>query len=111
MSFTVMLLEDAEQDLIDIHAYIQNRFSASLANEIYQQIRDDILMLEENPNLGTMIPQLAELGMHQFCHMVVMKKNRVVYEIDMANQLIYVFLVCTERQDYDSVLRRRIMRH
>lgn len=111
MSFTVMLLEDAEQDLIDIHAYIQNRFSTSLANEIYQQIRDDILMLEENPNLGTLIPQLAELGMNQFRHMVVMKKNRIVYEIDSPNQLIYVFLICAERQDYDSVLRRRIMRH
>lgn len=111
MSFTVMLLEDAEQDLIDIHAYIQNRFSTSLANEIYQQIRDDILMLEENPNLGTLIPQLAELGMNQFRHMVVMKKNRVVYEIDSPNQLIYVFLICAERQEYDSVLRRQIMRH
>lgn len=68
-------------------------------------------MLEENPNLGSVIPQLAELGMNQFRHMVVMKKSRIVYEIDSANQLIYVFLICAERQDYDAVLRRRIMHY
>jgi plasmid stabilization system protein ParE len=111
MSFTVLMLDDAEQDLLDIHAYIQNRFSEFLANEIYQEIRDGILMLEDNPHLGTTIPQLAALGMINFRHMVVMQKNRVVYEMDVPNQLIYVFLVCTERQDYDSVLRKRIMRH
>lgn len=110
MSYTVLMLGDAEQDLWNIHAYIQDQFSEPLANSIYQEIRDGILLLEDNPNLRTMIPQLAALGMTDYRHMVVMKKNRVVYEIDKKNQLVYVYLICTERQDYDSVIRRRILR-
>ena len=111
MSYTVLMLDDAEQDLWDIHAYVQNRFSEPLAIDVYRQIRDQILLLEDNPNLGTRIPQLAALGMSDFRHMVVLKKNRVVYEIDKKNELVHVYLICTERQDYDSVLRRRILRH
>lgn len=43
MTYTVMMLEDAEQDLRNIHSYIKSRFSEPLANEIYQRIRDRIL--------------------------------------------------------------------
>ncbi len=111
MSFTVLILNDAEQDLRNIHAYIQNQFSESVANDIYREIRDKILLLENNPNFGTMVPQLAALGMTNFRHMVVMKKNRVVYEIDMKNDLVYIYLICTGRQDYDTVIRDRILRH
>jgi toxin ParE1/3/4 len=111
MSYIVLMLDDAEQDLWDIHAYVKHQFSEPLANNVYRQIRDQILLLEENPNLGTRIPQLVALGMNDFRHMVVMKKNRVVYEIDKKNELVHVYLICAERQDYDSVLRRRILRH
>jgi plasmid stabilization system protein ParE len=109
MSYTVLMLDDAEQDLLGIHAYIQNRFSAALANEIYDAMREAILMLEDNPYLGTVIPQLAKLSMSNYRHMVVMQKNRVVYELDQKNELIYVYLICNERQDYDTVLRQRLL--
>ena len=79
MSHTVFILDDAEEDLWAIHAYIKNQFSETLANDIYIDIRDSILMLEKNPHLGTAIPQLAALGMTQWRQMVVMGKNRVVF--------------------------------
>lgn len=109
MSYTVLILDGAEHDLRDIHAYIQNQFSESLADEIYQEIRDGILLLEDNPDLGTVIPQLAALGMINYRHMVVLKKNRVVYELDRTRELIYVYLICNDRQDYETVLRRRVL--
>lgn len=110
MSYTVLILDDAQQDLRDIHAYIRGRFSTSLANDVYQNIKNGILSLENHPKLGTTVPQLSALGMTDYRHMVVMKKNRVVYELDNKNALVYVYLVCTERQDYDTLVRRRILR-
>jgi toxin ParE1/3/4 len=109
MKATVLLLDEAEQDLWHIHSIIKNRFTEALANDIYQEIRDAILMLEDNPSLGTVIEQLAALGMRDYRHMIVMKKNRVVYEYDQKNALVYVHLICNERQDFDSVLRRRVL--
>jgi toxin ParE1/3/4 len=109
VSYVVLILDDAEHDLWHIHSYIQNQFSESLADEIYQETRDGILLLEDNPNPGTIIPQLAALGMNNYRHMVVMKKNRVVYELDKTHELIYVYLICNDRQDYETVLRRRVL--
>ncbi|MBC3875175.1 type II toxin-antitoxin system RelE/ParE family toxin [Undibacterium flavidum] len=110
MSYTVYVLDDAEEDLWQIHTYIKNQFSEKLANKIYTDIRNSILMLEDNPQLGTSIPQLAMLGMTQWRQMVVMGKNKIVYEIEENRQHIYVYLICTERQDYDAFLQRRIFR-
>ena len=89
MSYTVCILDDAEEDLWGIHAYIKNQFSETLANNIYIDIRDRILMLEENPHLGAEIPQLAALGMTQWRKMVVMGKNKVVYEIE---KIVSIFM-------------------
>lgn len=108
MSYTVYILDDAEEDLWSIHAYIKYQFSEALANKIYAEIRESILMLEENPLLGAPMQQLADLGMTNWRQMVVMDKNRVVYEIEKNRQHIYVYLICTERQDYDAFLQRRI---
>jgi plasmid stabilization system protein ParE len=104
----VYILDDAEEDLRGIHTYITNQFSEALANNIYIDIRDNILMLEENPLLGMPIPQLMTLGMTNWRQMVVMGKNKIVYEIEKNRQHIYVYLICTERQDYDAFLQRRI---
>ena len=110
MSYTVFMLDEAEHDLWNMHAHVQSQFSESLANKTYQQIRDGILMLEDHPELGTVIPQLAALGMSAFRQMLVMQKNRLVYELDQKNELVYVHLICSERQDYDTVVQRRILR-
>ncbi len=105
----MLILDDAEQDLWNIHATIKHQFSDSLADGIYQEIRDGILSLEDNPNLGTVIPQLAALGMIDYRHMVILKKNRVVYELDKTNERIYVYIIYNDRQDYDAVLRQRFL--
>ena len=110
MSYTVFILDEAAQDLWNIRAYIQHQFSESLANDIYQEIMNGILMLENNPYLGTTIPQLTALGMTDYRHMVIMNKNRVVYELDDRNQQVFVYLICNERQDYDAVIQARIFR-
>lgn len=81
-----------------------------MVNDIYQRIRDNVLLLEDHPNLGTPIPQLVALGMTDYRYMVVMEKNRVVYELDEKRELVYVYLICGTRQDYDTVLSRRILR-
>lgn len=109
--YTVFLLDDAEQDLWGIYTYIGYQFSESLAREIYQEIRDQILLLEDNPNLGHKVPQLAALGMVNYRQMVVLGKNRIVYEIDKTRARIYVYLICNERQNYDAVLRNRILQY
>jgi plasmid stabilization system protein ParE len=109
MTYKVMFLEYAERDLRTIHAYIANQFSETLAKRVYSEIRDAVLLLEDNPNLGHMIPQLSKLGVTDYRYMVIGKRNKVVYELDVRKKYIYIYLICNDRQDFDAVFAKRML--
>lgn len=104
-----MFLNDAERDLRNIHAAIAGQFSEKLARKIYTDIRDAILSLENNPNLGHTIPQIAHLGMTDFRQIVVEKRNKVVYQVDSGKKRLYIYLICSDRQDFDTALSTRML--
>ena len=60
---------------------------ATLTKKVYTEIRDAILLLEDNPNLGHTIPQLLELGMTNYRYLVVGKRNKVFYQIDAVKSI------------------------
>lgn len=109
MSYSVYFIELAENDLLRIHEYVVRHFSENTASEVYAAIRNSILLLEETPNLGRTIPLLTELGMTTYRYMVVEEQNKVIYEIDENKQEIYVHLICSDRQDFDAFLIKRLL--
>ncbi len=109
MSFKVIFLTDTEHDLKNIHAYIESEFSETLAKKVYTEIRDAILLLEDNPNLGHTIPQLSKLGMTDYRYMVIGKRNKVVYQIDVGKKHIYIYLICNARQDFEAAFAKRTL--
>ena len=104
-----MFLDYAEHDLRNIRAYIAIQFSETLAKKVYTEIRDSILLLEDNPSLGHMIPQLSKLGMTDYRYRVIGKRNKVVYQIDARKKHIYIYLICNERQDFDAAFTKRML--
>lgn len=109
MNYTVMFLEEAEKDLRNIYNYIKNQFSLSLAQEIYVEIKYTILLLQNNIYLGQMIPQLEALGITNYRYLIVKNKNKIIYEIDEATKIIYIYLICNDRQDFESSLEKRLL--
>lgn len=109
MSYKVIFLAYAEHDLKNIHAYIESQFSEMLAKKVYTEIRDAILLLEDNPNLGHTIPQLLELGMADYRYIVVGKRNKVVYRIDAGKKQVYIHLICNARQDFEAAFAKRTL--
>ena len=109
MSHSVLFLDHAEYDLRNIHAHVESQFSEILANQVYIAIRDAILRLEKNPNLGRAIPELSKLGMTDYRCLVVEKRNKVVYQIDAGKKHVYIHLICGERQDFEMALAQRLL--
>lgn len=109
MRYTAMLLDCAEHDLRNIHAHVEIQFSEKLANKIYTDIRDAILSLEDNPNLGHRISRLSELGITDYRYLVVEKRNKVVYQMDTGKKRIYIYLICNERQDFETAFAKRML--
>ena len=109
MSYKVMFVDHAEQDLRSTYGYIAAEFSDVLARKVYAEIRDTILLLEDNTALGHAIPQLSKLGMTDYRQLVIGKRNKVIYQIDAAEKHIYIHLICNARQDFDAALARRML--
>ncbi|MEO5661507.1 MAG: type II toxin-antitoxin system RelE/ParE family toxin [Polaromonas sp.] len=109
MSYTVFFVSLAEQDLQRLRRYVMEKFSEEAGSEVYAKVRDAILGLENNPNLGRLIPELETLGLNRHRYMLVEKKNKVIFEIIESKDEIYVYLICQDREDFNSVLIKRLL--
>lgn len=109
MSRTVFITDLAEQDLQSLRRYVIEKFSEKVGNEVYAKVRDAILGLEDNPNLGRLIPELETLGLNNYRYMLVEKKNKVIFEIFEPRNEIYIHLICQDREDFNTVLIRRLL--
>ena len=109
MSYTVFFIDLVEQDLQRLRRYVMEKFSEEVGNEVYVKARDAILGLEDNPNLGRLIPELETLGLNNYRYMLVEKKNKVIFEIVEPAREIYIYLVCQDREDFNTVLIKRLL--
>lgn len=85
------------------------KFSEKTVNEVFTKVRDAIIGLEENPDLGRSIPGLESLGLDNYRYMFVEKKNKIIFEIVEPEKAIFITLLCQDRDDFDAVLTKRLL--
>lgn len=62
MSYSIFILEDAEQDIFEIYRYILVNDSKSRADKFFNSIYKKILSLSNQPNRGDCPKELRLLG-------------------------------------------------
>jgi len=105
--YRVRIIEDAEQDLIDIHTYIARHDSAANAEYVMDQLETLCLSLADLPLRGHVPPELARIGVTAYRE-VHFKPYRVIYEV--IGQDVFVHCVLDGRRDLQSLLERRLLR-
>jgi plasmid stabilization system protein ParE len=110
MSYQVFFTNFAVKDLRGIRSYVEQQHGVNTARRVYIEIRDSIRRLEAFPNLGKPMPQLAKIGYNNYRHLLVGEKsNRVIYEIDETNKAVFIHLVCTTDQHFNTTLTKRLL--
>ncbi|AVJ28899.1 type II toxin-antitoxin system RelE/ParE family toxin [Achromobacter spanius] len=104
MSRTVVFLQTAADDLLEIRRYIRKNFSQQVWLDSYARINKAILNLEQFPHAGHPLPELPATHFMQ----ILAVKNRVIYEV-VADK-VYIHLICDSRQDFKIKLARRPLR-
>jgi plasmid stabilization system protein ParE len=104
MTFQVVLLHTATEDLKEIRRYIRRHFSQDVWLKSYAKIKLSITNLEKFPYSGH---ALEELPFTHFLEIIAVK-NRIIYEV--INRTVYIHLICDERQDFKTKLARRSIR-
>ena len=96
----------ARSDLLQLRRYVIGRFDAAAWSRSLTELRDRVALLAEHPRLGTVPPELEELGIDRYFELAV-GRNRLIYEL--RDDGVFVLLVVDHRRDFRAVLARRLL--
>ena len=106
MSFTVLLLEDAEKDIEAIYRYIQKSGNKKAARDMIITIRNACDSLSENPERGHTPNELSQVGLFDY-RQIIVKKYRIIYQVAVPN--IFIFGIIHGNRNIGEVLRQRML--
>ncbi len=110
MTYRVVFLKGAQAELMNLYAnYLLPNFGAEVAREKYVAIKASVELLKSNPRMGRPIPELVETGFEHYRQMVVEDLNKIIYQIDDEKQIVYVHIFCSTRQDFETILHKRLL--
>ncbi len=107
MAFRVLLVEDAERDIEDIHSYIALSDSPERADRVLDALEELCDSLAELPARGNVPRELRDLGITQYRE-VHHAPYRVIYQI-LGDEVV-IHCVLDGRRDMESLLQRRLLR-
>ncbi len=107
MKFSVMLIQEAEDDLFDIYGYILNNDSPAHAEYVLLKLQEACVSLDEMPERGHIPPELERIGITEFKE-IHFKPYRIIYEIE--KKTVFIHCILDGRRDVQDLLERRLLR-
>ena len=107
MKFSVTLIQESEDDLLDIYGYILNDDSPAHAEYVLLKLQEACISLEEMPERGHIPPELERIGTTEFKE-IHFKPYRIIYEID--KKTVFIHCILDGRRDIQDLLERRLLR-
>ncbi len=104
--YRVMWTETAVRDLEEIVSYIA-RDSKQQATKVLKKIRGKSATLRSIPSRGRVVPELVELGLRNWCELIV-SLWRIIYRIE--GRFVFVDSVLDGRRDVEDILMQRLLR-
>ena len=107
VAYTVLLTQDAMDDLEAICDYIYVHDSPDKADYVINQIEKTFGRLTLFPERGGYPQELLEVGIREYRE-VFFKPYRIVYRIQ--NRKVYVMMIVDGRRDLQALLLRRMLK-
>jgi toxin ParE1/3/4 len=106
-SHEILLTRGAEQDLEELHRYVEASDSRPRADRLLDQILDAAQELDSFPERGHVPKELEALGIREY-RQVVVGPYRLIYRV--LGSRVYIYLIADGRRDMQSLLERRLLR-
>jgi len=107
MSFEVLILPEAENDLTDLFLYVAGHDSSERAEKLLEILEQKCTSLGSNPERGHVVPELDRIYVTGFRE-VHFKPYRIIYQI--IDNRVFVHAVLDGRRDVQELLERRLLR-
>jgi toxin ParE1/3/4 len=104
--YEVLLTEDAQRDIEDIHRFVAETDSPAQADRVLDRLVELAESLSVFPERGAFPRELEPLGMRDF-RQVFFKPYRVIYRT--CDRRVYIYLIADGRRDMQPLLARRLL--
>ena len=106
MPFSVLLTDDAADDLAHLYGYIHRHDGPGKAGHVLKRIEGAFGSLSENPDRGAYPKELLSIGIREYRE-IFFKPYRIIYRV--MEERVYVLLIADGRRDMLSLLQRRLL--
>jgi toxin ParE1/3/4 len=107
MDFSILILPEAEDDIIDIYNYVTNHDSSGSADKLLDSLEMKCASLNSAPERGHSVPELERINATGFRE-IHFKPYRIIYQI--VGDSIFIHAVLDGRRDLRELLERRLLR-
>ena len=104
--YQVVLTEDAQRDLEDLHTYISKFDSLQNADQVLDRLLEAAETLKSHPERGSQPKEFQFLGIQEY-RQVFFKPYRVIYRV--VGSRVVIYLIADGRRDMQSLLARRLL--
>ena len=107
MMHRVLIIADAEEDILDIYRYVARNDSPATAKDLLEKLRQACESLSASPERGRVPPEFERIGVSEYRE-IHFKPYRVIYQV--AKRQVFVYCVLDGRRDLKDLLERRLLR-
>ena len=107
MSYSVRIVADAEQDILEIYRYVLTTDSERKADDLLVKLEAACESLDVAPERGHIPPELRRVGMLDYRE-IHYKPYRIVYQV--VGKQVFVHCVLDGRRELQELLEARLLR-
>jgi toxin ParE1/3/4 len=104
---TIIILPDAQEDLLSLQEYMLDKRSETDWLKAEDEIFEKLTLVDTGFLTGAPIQELASVGIFEYQN-VFTSHHKLVYR--RINGDIYVYAVAAHRQDYPTLLMKRLLK-
>lgn len=104
----IFSLPDAAEDIFNIYTYNDTYYSRRNAVKTTERIKEAIIGLKKNPEVGNLPPELERVSIHEYRDVHVLP-NKIIYQI--INNSVYVHCILDLHRDMQSLLMDRLLKY
>jgi plasmid stabilization system protein ParE len=106
MPYSVLLLEEAIQDIEAIYRHILNAGNEKAARDLVSSLRRACGSLSKHPERGHVPPELSRTSRFEY-RQIIQNRFRIIYQVSKPN--VFIFGIIHGARNIGDVLKQRLL--
>jgi plasmid stabilization system protein ParE len=104
----VIILPDAQEDLLSLQEYMLDKWSEADWLKAADEIFEKLALVDTDFLTGSPVQELASVGIFEYQNIFTSHHKLVCRRI---NGNVYIYVIAAHRQDFPTLLMKRLLRH